>query len=141
MRVHDGAAVSVVLAAHGYPASPRSGDVISGLDEAAATGAEIYHAGTAPGPGGTVVTAGGRVLAVSARGDGVADARRTGVRGRRADRVRRHADAPRHRGGDGRMIPRYSRAGDGRALDGGGEARAAGSRWSWRCAAPGPTAG
>ena len=75
MRVNDGAAVSVVLAAHGYPASPRSGDVISGLEEAAATGADIYHAGTAPGPGGTVVTSGGRVLAVSARGDSVADAR------------------------------------------------------------------
>ena len=49
--------------------------MISGLEEAAATGAEIYHAGTAPGPGGTVVTSGGRVLAVSARGDSVADAR------------------------------------------------------------------
>ena len=75
VRVKDGAAVAVVLAAHGYPAAPRSGDVITGLDEAAATGAEVYHAGTAPGPGGTVVTAGGRVLAVSARGASVADAR------------------------------------------------------------------
>jgi phosphoribosylamine--glycine ligase len=75
VRVNDGAAVSVVLAAHGYPASPRTGDVISGLDEAAATGAEVYHAGTAPGPGGTIVTSGGRVLAVSARGDSVEDAR------------------------------------------------------------------
>jgi phosphoribosylamine---glycine ligase len=75
VRVNDGAAVSVVLAAHGYPASPRTGDVISGLDEAAATGAEVYHAGTAPGEGGTIVTAGGRVLAVSARGDSVEDAR------------------------------------------------------------------
>ena len=75
VRVNDGAAVSVVLAAHGYPASPRLGDAITGLEEAAATGAEIYHAGTAPGPGGTVVTSGGRVLAVSARGDSVADAR------------------------------------------------------------------
>jgi phosphoribosylamine--glycine ligase len=76
VRVNDGAAVAVVLAAHGYPGSPRSGDVITGLDEAAATGAEVYHAGTAPGPGGSVVTAGGRVLAVSARGDSVPDARR-----------------------------------------------------------------
>ena len=83
MRVNDGAAVAVVLAAHGYPASPRSGDVITGLEEAAATGAEVYHAGTAPGPGGTVVTAGGRVLAVSARGDSVGDARASGLRGGR----------------------------------------------------------
>jgi phosphoribosylamine--glycine ligase len=75
VRVNDGAAVSVVLAAHGYPASPRTGDVITGLEEAAATGAELYHAGTAPGPDGTIVTAGGRVLAVSARGDDVEDAR------------------------------------------------------------------
>jgi phosphoribosylamine--glycine ligase len=75
VRVNDGAAVSVVLAAHGYPASPRTGDVITGLEEAAATGAEVYHAGTGWGEGGTIVTAGGRVLAVSARGDSVEDAR------------------------------------------------------------------
>ncbi len=75
VRVNDGAAVAVVLAAHGYPGTPRSGDVISGLDEAAATGAEVYHAGTGWGEGGTFVTSGGRVLAVSARGDSVATAR------------------------------------------------------------------
>jgi phosphoribosylamine--glycine ligase len=75
VRVNDGAAVAVVLAAHGYPGTPRGGDVIEGLDEAAATGAEIYHAGTAQGPGGTIVTAGGRVLAVSARGGSVGEAR------------------------------------------------------------------
>ncbi|HTI54902.1 MAG TPA: phosphoribosylamine--glycine ligase [Verrucomicrobiae bacterium] len=75
VRVNDGAAVSVVLAAHGYPASPRTGDVITGLEEAAATGADVYHAGTAPGEGGAIVTAGGRVLAVSARGDSVEEAR------------------------------------------------------------------
>ena len=75
VRVHDGAAVTVVLASHGYPGSPRTGDVILGLEEAAATGAEIYHCGTAPGPDGTIVTAGGRVLAVSARGADVAEAR------------------------------------------------------------------
>ncbi len=69
------AAVAVVLAAEGYPAAPRTGDPIEGLDEAAAMGAEVYHAGTAPGPGGTVVTAGGRVLAVCARGDGIPAAR------------------------------------------------------------------
>jgi phosphoribosylamine---glycine ligase len=75
VRVKDGAAVAVVLAAHGYPGTPRTGDVISGLDEALATGAEVYHAGTMPGPDGTIVTAGGRVLAVSACGTSVADAR------------------------------------------------------------------
>ncbi|MGD9695553.1 MAG: phosphoribosylamine--glycine ligase [Thermoleophilia bacterium] len=75
VRVNDGAAVAVVLAAAGYPGAPRGGDVITGLDEAEAAGADVYHAGTAPGPDGTIVTAGGRVLAVSARGAGVADAR------------------------------------------------------------------
>jgi phosphoribosylamine--glycine ligase len=75
VTVNDGAAVAVVLAAAGYPGTPRVGDPISGLDEAAARGAEVYHAGTAPGPGGSIVTAGGRVLAVSARGEGVAEAR------------------------------------------------------------------
>lgn len=75
VRVNDGAAVAVVLAAAGYPGTPRAGDEIAGLDEAAAAGAEVYHAGTAPGPGGSVVTAGGRVLAVSATGADVARAR------------------------------------------------------------------
>ena len=70
------ACVAVVLAAAGYPATPRAGDVIEGLDEAAATGAEVYHAGTALDAAGRhVVTAGGRVLAVSARGDSVGEAR------------------------------------------------------------------
>lgn len=77
VQVNDGAAVAVVLAAHGYPGTPRQGDVIDGLAAAAAAGAEVYHAGTAPGPGGTIVTAGGRVLAVSARGDSVPQARAT----------------------------------------------------------------
>ena len=60
--------VAVVLAAHGYPATPRSGDIITGLDEAAAAGCQVLHAGTAAGADGTIVTAGGRVLAVAARG-------------------------------------------------------------------------
>jgi len=76
VRVNDGAAVAVVLAAEGYPGTPRTGDPIEGLAAAEALGADVYHAGTAEGPGGSIVTAGGRVLAVSARGDDVADARR-----------------------------------------------------------------
>ncbi|HVH00980.1 MAG TPA: phosphoribosylamine--glycine ligase [Miltoncostaeaceae bacterium] len=75
VAVNDGAAVAVVLAAAGYPGAPRAGDEISGLDAAAASGAEVYHAGTATGQGGAIVTAGGRVLAVSARGGDVAEAR------------------------------------------------------------------
>jgi phosphoribosylamine--glycine ligase len=60
----DRAAVTVVLASRGYPATSSSGDVISGLDEA---GGEVTHAGTAERDG-AIVTAGGRVLNVTALG-------------------------------------------------------------------------
>jgi phosphoribosylamine--glycine ligase len=59
--------VTVVMAAGGYPGSYPKGDVISGLDEAASTGAMVFHAGTAL-EGDDVVTAGGRVLTVTALG-------------------------------------------------------------------------
>ncbi len=67
--------VAVVLAAHGYPGTPRGGDIITGLDEAVATGCQVLHAGTAAGDGDTVATAGGRVLAVAARGSTMDEAR------------------------------------------------------------------
>jgi phosphoribosylamine--glycine ligase len=65
LRWRDGASVTVVVAAHGYPASPRTGDEICGLEEI--TGAEVLHAGTAI-VDGQLVTSGGRVLAVTAVG-------------------------------------------------------------------------
>jgi len=69
-------AVTVVLASAGYPASSSKGDVISGLDEAAALdGVEVTHAGTARRDG-EIVTAGGRVLNVTGLGPTAADARR-----------------------------------------------------------------
>jgi phosphoribosylamine--glycine ligase len=58
------AAVAVVLAAANYPATPRNGDAISGLAEAAAAGATVFHAGTVRDAEGTYRTNGGRVLAV-----------------------------------------------------------------------------
>jgi phosphoribosylamine--glycine ligase len=61
----DGAAVCVVMAAGGYPGEYGRGDAISGLPEAAAAGAVVFHAGTARRDGG-VVTNGGRVLGVTA---------------------------------------------------------------------------
>jgi phosphoribosylamine--glycine ligase len=68
-------ALAVILAAHGYPAAPRLGDVIRGLDQAAAVdGVLVHHAGTALRDG-EVVTAGGRVLAVTAVGGSLAEAR------------------------------------------------------------------
>ncbi len=66
-------AVSVVLASAGYPASSSSGDVISGLGEVPAD-VEVTHAGTARRDG-DVVTAGGRVLNVTALGEDAAAAR------------------------------------------------------------------
>jgi phosphoribosylamine--glycine ligase len=72
----DGAAVAVVVAAEGYPSSPRTGDRVLGLDEVARLdGVEAVHAGTALDESGQVVTSGGRVLAVTAVGADVADAR------------------------------------------------------------------
>ena len=69
-------AVTVVLASAGYPASSSKGDVISGLDEAAALdGVEVTHAGTALDADGRVVTAGGRVLGVTGFGRDAESAR------------------------------------------------------------------
>ena len=67
-------AVTVVLASAGYPATSSKGDVITGVDDAAAGGAEVLHAGTA-GSGGDLVTAGGRVLNVTGLGPSPAAAR------------------------------------------------------------------
>ena len=68
-------AVTIVLASAGYPASSSSGDVISGLDDVPA-GVEVTHAGTATArDGDEIVTAGGRVLNVTALGPTAAAAR------------------------------------------------------------------
>jgi len=77
LRWRDEAAVTVVLACEGYPAAPRTGDVISGLDAAASVeGVTVFHAGTAAdGRPGEVRTAGGRVLDVTALGATLAEAR------------------------------------------------------------------
>jgi phosphoribosylamine--glycine ligase len=67
------AAITVVLASEGYPLSPRTGDPIPGLDEAASVpGVTVYSAGVGPGR----TTAGGRVLNVTALGADLPDARR-----------------------------------------------------------------
>ncbi len=73
-EVRPGAALSVVMAAHGYPATPRTGDVIHGLDAAVGEGAYVLHAGTKATAEG-VVTAGGRVLVVGAQAATLAEAR------------------------------------------------------------------
>jgi phosphoribosylamine--glycine ligase len=68
------AAVGVVVAAGGYPDTPRKGDVITGLDEAAALPGKVFHAGTRLDTAGRVVTSGGRVLCAVGLGESVADA-------------------------------------------------------------------
>lgn len=69
-------AVTVVMAAQGYPESPVTGAQISGIDDATGLGASIYHAGTAIDHTGTLVVHGGRVLSVTAIGQDLGDARR-----------------------------------------------------------------
>jgi phosphoribosylamine---glycine ligase len=74
LRWRPGAAVTVVVAAAGYPAAPRTGDPIAGLDEI--HGVDVLHAGTAY-LDGELVTAGGRVLSVTAVADDLAAARQS----------------------------------------------------------------
>ncbi|MDE2584042.1 MAG: phosphoribosylamine--glycine ligase [Betaproteobacteria bacterium] len=67
-------ALGVVLAAANYPDTPKKGDVITGLPaqgNALGDDAQVFHAGTVTGPEGQVLTAGGRVLCVTALGDSV----------------------------------------------------------------------
>jgi phosphoribosylamine--glycine ligase len=73
--VGEDACVTVVLASEGYPAAPRTGDVITGVSDAQAAGATVFCAGVASGSDGALVTAGGRVLDVTAMGPTVAVAR------------------------------------------------------------------
>ena len=61
-------ALGVVLAAAGYPASPRKGDAITGIP-AGSEDTQVFHAGTTRRDDGTIVTSGGRVLTVAALGD------------------------------------------------------------------------
>ncbi len=75
LRWKQAAAVTVVIAAAGYPEAPRPGDLISGVAEAAAIdGVHVTHAGTTLAPDG-LATSGGRVLGVTGVGPDLADAR------------------------------------------------------------------
>lgn len=77
LRWSEEAAVTVVLASHNYPGAPRTGDPITGLDEVEAQDAPhayVLHAGTRR-DGDAVVSAGGRVLSVTATGEDLTQAR------------------------------------------------------------------
>ncbi|MGH9006666.1 MAG: phosphoribosylamine--glycine ligase [Acidimicrobiales bacterium] len=84
-RFRDEATVCVVAVAEGYPEAPVAGAVISGLADdgqlaAPVEGVTVVHAGTARGPGGGFVVAGGRVLGFSAMAPTLDDARRLAYR-------------------------------------------------------------
>ncbi len=72
--------VGVVLAAGGYPGDYAKGDVIEGLDDAAALDGKVFHAGTALNDQGQVITAGGRVLCATAIGRTVSEAQQQAYR-------------------------------------------------------------
>ncbi len=81
-RLHDAAAswsaeaaVTVVYAANGYPGKPATGTVIDGITDAEALGVQVFHAGTKARADGAIIADGGRVLAISALGNDVAEAR------------------------------------------------------------------
>jgi phosphoribosylamine--glycine ligase len=91
----DDAAVTVVIASHNYPGTPRTGDPVEGLDAVAAEDAPhayVLHAGTKR-DGDAVVSAGGRVLSVTATGEDLVEARERAYRA--VDRIR--LDGSQHR--------------------------------------------
>ncbi|MEU7182374.1 MULTISPECIES: phosphoribosylamine--glycine ligase [Streptomyces] len=96
LRWSDGAAVTVVIASHNYPDTPRTGDPIEGLADVAeqdAPEAYVLHAGTKRDASGAVVSAGGRVLSVTATGADLTAARRRAYRA--VDRI--SLDGSQHR--------------------------------------------
>lgn len=101
LRWHDDAAVTVVVAAHGYPGTVRTGDPIAGVDDAdALPGVHVLHAGTTTADG-ALVSAGGRVLSVVGRGPDVEAARAAAYAG--VDRI--VLDGAHHRGDIAARMP------------------------------------
>ncbi|WP_395329594.1 phosphoribosylamine--glycine ligase [Novosphingobium sp. BL-8H] len=72
-KFSDDTALTVVMAADGYPGTPAKGGAITGIDKADALGAKVFHAGTTL-KDGALVSSGGRVLNVTARGASVTEA-------------------------------------------------------------------
>ncbi|MEU7430358.1 phosphoribosylamine--glycine ligase [Streptomyces sioyaensis] len=96
LRWRDDAAVTVVIASHNYPDTPRTGDPIAGLAEVAeqdAPDAYVLHAGTKRDDAGAVLSAGGRVLSVTATGADLTTARSRAYRA--VERIR--LDGSQHR--------------------------------------------
>jgi phosphoribosylamine--glycine ligase len=88
------AAVTVVVAAAGYPGTVRTGDPVTGIEDAEALdGVHVLHAGTRTDASGAVVSAGGRVLSIVGIGEDVDQAREAAYRGV----ARIHLDGAQHR--------------------------------------------
>lgn len=82
LRWSEDAAVTVVVASHGYPGAVRSSEPITGTEDAdALEGVHVLHAGTAVSDDGALVSSGGRVLSVVATGGSLAEARARAYRG------------------------------------------------------------
>ena len=102
LGVSGDAAVTLVLAAPGYPEATRTGQPIEGIERAEALpGVSVQHAGTALRDGQLVV-AGGRVLGVTATAPTLSSRARARAGGRAGNRIRRQARAQRHRPARGR---------------------------------------
>ena len=94
LRWRDDTALTVVMAANGYPGAYEKGSEIKGLDAASAIeGVEIFHAGTRA-EGGRILANGGRVLNVSALGKTVREAQERAYQA--IDRIRWDAGCCRH---------------------------------------------
>jgi phosphoribosylamine--glycine ligase len=75
-ELSDEHSMTVVIAAEGYPGTPRKGGLIGGIEEAERIlGVTVFHAGTARHGSGALLSVGGRVLAVTATGATLAEAR------------------------------------------------------------------
>jgi phosphoribosylamine--glycine ligase len=122
------AALGVVIAAGGYPDAVRKGDVISGLERAAALPGKVFHAGTATRDDGAVLTNGGRVLCAVGLGGSVAAAQRAAYalvecidwRGIQYRRDIGYRAVERERAGSGEASHAPHTAGSDRDDDGGG---------------------
>ncbi|MEO0061920.1 MAG: hypothetical protein RLZZ08_480 [Pseudomonadota bacterium] len=80
MRFSADTALTVVMAANNYPGTPEKGGAIRNIDAAEATGARVFHAGTALDDDGQLIANGGRVLTVTARGATAAEAQAAAYR-------------------------------------------------------------
>ena len=79
-RLADATALTVVMAAKGYPATPEKGGSIKGIADAERDGAKVFHAGTGLDAEGALIATGGRVLNVTALGNSTADAQAAAYR-------------------------------------------------------------